>query len=104
MVFNMKKPENSIPELEREEAKRAEELAVAQEAHDKKAPEDTKHRDAAVQAKQKLEDVKVRLADARAEEKRQEFARTLDPLIEALGGARKAVAAANERALAAALP
>jgi hypothetical protein len=57
-----------------------------------------------VQAKQKLEDVKVRLADARAEEKRQEFARTLDPLIEALDGARKAVAAANERALAAALP
>ena len=57
-----------------------------------------------MQAKQKLQDVKVRLADARAEEKRQEFARTLDPLIEALGGARKAIVAANERALAAALP
>jgi hypothetical protein len=46
----------------------------------------------------------AKLVEARAEEKRKEFARALDPLIEALGGARNAVAAGNERALAAALP
>jgi hypothetical protein len=85
-------------------AERAKEHAAAQAACNKKEATDTKHRDAAVQAKQKLEKAEAELADAHAEEKRREFARTADPRIEALGGARKTVAAANERALAAALP
>jgi hypothetical protein len=41
---------------------------------------------------------------AHAEAKRQEFVRMADPIIEDLGGSRKTVAAANEWALAAALP
>jgi hypothetical protein len=95
MAFSLKRKEISIVELEREAAESAEELAVAQEAHDKKAAEDTKHRDAVVQAKQKHEDAKARLADAHAEAKRREFARMADPLIATFVAKNKAATIAN---------
>jgi hypothetical protein len=77
----MKKPE-TIAELEHEVVKRAEEHTIAKAELDAKTAEDQ------------------RLQEKEARKKREHE----DPLIEALGGARKAVAAGNERALAAALP
>jgi hypothetical protein len=85
-------------------AKCAEEHTVAKAELDAKLAADNKLQEREAQKKREHADAKAKLADAQAEAKRQEFARTADPLIEALGGARKAVVAANERALAAALP
>jgi chromosome segregation ATPase len=99
----MKKPE-TIAELEHEVVKRAEEHTIAKAELDAKTAEDKRLQEKEAQKKREHEDAKAKLAEARAEEKRKEFARALDPPIEALGGARKAVAAGNERALAAALP
>jgi hypothetical protein len=99
----MKKPE-TIAELEHELVKRAEEHTIAKAELDAKTAEDKRLQEKEAQKKREHEDAKAKLADAQAEAKRQEFARTADPLIEALGGARKTVAAANERALAAAVP
>jgi hypothetical protein len=94
----------SFAELKRAAAESAEALVVAQAAHEAKMAADTMSEKTLAQARQRHTDATADLAKAQAEEKRQEFARTLDPLIEALGGSRKTVAAANERALAAALP
>jgi hypothetical protein len=104
MAFNMKKPENSIAELEREEAKRAEEEAVAKAAHDEKVAEDTRSANALTEASLKRKKAEADLADAHAEAKRREFARMVDPLVETLVASRKTVVAANAKALAAALP
>jgi hypothetical protein len=84
--------------------KSAEEHTVAKAELDAKLAADNKLQEREAQKKREHEAAKAELAAAQAAEKRREFARTADPLIEALGGSRKTVAAANERALAAALP
>jgi hypothetical protein len=95
---------HSIAELERELAELDKEHAAAKAAHDEKVAADTRSANALVQASRKHEEAKAKLAEARAEEGQRAFVQMADPIVEALGGARNAVVAANERALAAALP